>query len=89
MAEVLAKTTFSSVIHNNEVCDEIVKCAATTANGGILTPATDIDYDPTVPEYQYDPSSYNTRVYQGLSLIHIQMCIRDSRVSGTGDADLP
>ena len=21
-------------------------------NGGILTPATDIDYDPTVPEYQ-------------------------------------
>ena len=25
MAEVLAKTTFSSVIHNNEVCDEIVK----------------------------------------------------------------
>ena len=39
--------------------------AATTANGGILTPATDIDYDPTVPEYQYDPSSYDTRVYQG------------------------
>ena len=39
--------------------------AATTANGGILTPATDIDYDPTVPEYQYDSSSYDTRVYQG------------------------
>ena len=39
--------------------------AATTANGGILTPATDIDYDPTVPEYQYDTSSYDTRVYQG------------------------
>ena len=39
--------------------------AATTANGGILTPATDIDYDPTVPEYQYDASSYDTRVYQG------------------------
>ena len=39
--------------------------AATTANGGILTPATDIDYDPTVPEYQYDVSSYDTRVYQG------------------------
>lgn len=30
MAEVLAKTTFSSVIHNNEVCDEIV-------NGAMLT----------------------------------------------------
>ena len=39
--------------------------AATTTNGGILTPATDIDYDPTVPEYQYDASSYDTRVYQG------------------------
>ena len=26
--------------------------AATTANGGILTPATDIDYDPTVPQHQ-------------------------------------
>ena len=39
--------------------------AATTANGGILPPATDIDYDPTVPEYQYDASSYDTRVYQG------------------------
>ena len=39
--------------------------AAATANGGILTPATDIDYDPTVPEYQYDASSYDTRVYQG------------------------
>ena len=39
--------------------------AATTANGGILTPATDIDYDPTVPEYHYDASSYDTRVYQG------------------------
>ena len=39
--------------------------AATTVNGGILTPATEIDYDPTVPEYHYDPSSYETRVYQG------------------------
>ena len=39
--------------------------AATTANGGILTPATDVDYDPTVPEYQYDASSYDPRVYQG------------------------
>ena len=40
--------------------------AATTANGGILTPATEVDYDPTVPEYHYDPSSYEARVYQGL-----------------------
>ena len=39
--------------------------AATTANGGILTPATAIDYDPTVPEYAFDGSSYQARVYQG------------------------
>ena len=44
---------------------DALSIAATTANGGILTPATDIDYDPTVPEYQYDASSYDTRVYQG------------------------
>ncbi|OLA35670.1 MAG: hydratase [Faecalibacterium prausnitzii] len=35
------------------------------SNGGILTPATEVDYDPTVPEYHYDPSSYEARVYQG------------------------
>ena len=39
--------------------------AATTLNGGILTPATDIDYDPTVPDYAFDDSSYKARVYQG------------------------
>lgn len=37
MAEVLAKTTFSSVIHNNEVCDEIVKWG--NANGYPVTKA--------------------------------------------------
>ena len=39
--------------------------AATTANGGILTPATAIDYDPTVPDYEFDDASYQARVYQG------------------------
>ena len=39
--------------------------AATTANGGILTPATAIDYDPTVPDYEFDDASYQSRVYQG------------------------
>ena len=39
--------------------------AATTANGGILTAATDIDYDPTVPDYVFDDTSYRARVYQG------------------------
>ena len=41
MAEVLAKTTFSSVIHNNEVCDEIVKWG--NANG---YPVTVESYEP-------------------------------------------
>ena len=39
--------------------------AATTRNGGILTPATDIDYDPTIPPYEFDDSSYRSRVYSG------------------------
>ena len=33
--------------------------AATTRMGGILTPATDIDYQPNIPEYEFDDSSYN------------------------------
>ena len=39
--------------------------AATTRAGGILTPATDIDYTPNVPEYEFDRSSYDARVYFG------------------------
>jgi aconitate hydratase len=39
--------------------------AATTANGGLLTPATEVDYDDTVPAYEFDDSSYTMRVYQG------------------------
>ncbi len=39
--------------------------AATTVNGGLLTAATDIDYDDTVPEYRFDDTSYKARVYQG------------------------
>ena len=39
--------------------------AATTRMGGILTPATDIDYEPHIPEYEFDDSSYKSRVYNG------------------------
>ena len=39
--------------------------AATTRMGGILTPATDIDYQPHIPEYEFDDSSYRSRVYNG------------------------
>ena len=37
MSEVLATAEFSSVIHNNEVCEEIVKCG--NKNGSPLTKA--------------------------------------------------
>lgn len=39
--------------------------AATTANGGILTPATAMDYDDTIPAYEFEDTSYRSRVYQG------------------------
>ena len=39
--------------------------AATAANGGVLTPATDLADDYVVPEYTFDDSSYKSRVYQG------------------------
>ena len=58
--------------------------AATTANGGILTPATDVDYDPTVPEYQYDASSYDTRVYQALAKAITTPCSSSAPTSRTG-----
>lgn len=39
--------------------------AATAANGGILTPATDIADNYQVPEYAFDDSVYKARIYQG------------------------
>ena len=39
--------------------------AATAANGGKITPATDIDYDFTPIEYEFDKSVYEKRVYYG------------------------
>ncbi|MEA4832863.1 MAG: hydratase [Oscillospiraceae bacterium] len=39
--------------------------AATAANKGILTPATECDYDDSVPEYIYDGSVYEKRIYNG------------------------
>lgn len=40
--------------------------AATAANKGYLTPATDIDVDFTKPKYYFDSSIYDNRVYNGL-----------------------
>ena len=39
--------------------------AATAANGGILTSAENLDCWGDVPEYEFDPSVYNKRVYYG------------------------
>ena len=39
--------------------------AATAKNGGIITAATDIDYDYTPHEYKFDKSVYAKRVYYG------------------------
>lgn len=39
--------------------------AATAANGGYLTPATEVDYNDTIPEYSFDSKVYDARVYKG------------------------
>ena len=39
--------------------------AATAANGGIITAATDIDYDYTPYEYHFDKTVYENRLYYG------------------------
>ena len=39
--------------------------AATAANGGILTAATELDIEYTEPNYVYDDSAYKSRVYYG------------------------
>lgn len=39
--------------------------AATAANGGVITAATDIEYEDTHARYQYDGKIYNSRIYNG------------------------
>ncbi len=39
--------------------------AATAANGGVITAATDVEYDYTPHEYHFDKSVYSKRVYYG------------------------
>ncbi|MBE6701943.1 MAG: hydratase [Ruminococcaceae bacterium] len=39
--------------------------AATAANGGIITAATDVDYEHTAHKYNYDRSVYEKRCYYG------------------------
>lgn len=39
--------------------------AATALNGGKITAATDIEYECTAPEYEFDSSAYDRRIYYG------------------------
>ena len=46
---------------------DALSIAATSANKGYLTPATDIDFDDYIPKYEFDDEIYNNRVYFGFS----------------------
>jgi len=39
--------------------------AATAANGGVITAATDVDYEDNHGPYEYDPNIYDRRVFNG------------------------
>ena len=39
--------------------------AATAIYGGALTPATEVDYDDTIPAYHFDKKPYDNKVYSG------------------------
>ena len=39
--------------------------AATAANGGYLTAATDFDYDSDIPVFEFNPKLYQNRIYSG------------------------
>jgi aconitate hydratase len=51
--------------------------AATAANGGRITPATEVDYAPVHHEYHFDDTVYKNRVYYGFgkadSSVQLQM----------------
>ena len=42
--------------------------AATALHGGILTPATELDYEERAHEYKFDDSAYKSRIYNGFGL---------------------
>ena len=39
--------------------------AATAANGGVITPATEAEYSRKIKKYYFDSSIYENRVYRG------------------------
>lgn len=50
--------------------------AATAANGGILTPATEIEVEFTAPDYHFDSKVYGHRVYKGFGNAHTEKALK-------------
>ena len=50
--------------------------AATAANGGVITAATDIDYDDTHKRYNFDGRIYEKRVYNGFGKADLSQELR-------------
>ena len=63
--------------------------AATAANGGKLTAATDLDVEYTNPEYHYNASLYEKRVYNGWAMPNRMPSCALARTSRTGPRCLP
>ena len=60
------RSSLLSLIHISMcIRDSARSIAATAANGGILTPATDLAMDYSKPAYTLDETVYNKRVYNG------------------------
>ena len=63
--------------------------AATAANGGKLTAATDLDVEYTNPEYHYNASLYEKRVYNGWGKAERTQSCASAPTSRTGPRCLP
>ena len=50
--------------------------AATAANGGVITAATDIDYEDTHKPYEFDDRIYKSRVYYGFGKEDLSLDLR-------------
>ena len=50
--------------------------AATAANGGVITAATDIEYEDTHKPYQFDGRIYEKRIYNGYGKAHTEEPLR-------------
>ncbi|MEG1598177.1 hydratase [Citrobacter sp.] len=59
--------------------------AATAANGGFLTPASDLDCWDEMPAYTFDPAPYKSRVYQGF----VKGATQQSLIYGPNIKDWP